>query len=260
VHRFGDVTVTLDDSFVATVEMHRPPENFFDVDVLRSLADAFEALDADPACRAVVLCAEGKHFCAGANLGGRSADQSNPDAEGPEQMDIEAARLVAAGLPVVAAVQGAAMGAGFGLACLADFRVSCPEARFAANFARLGYHHILGLSITLPAIVGQQHTLDLLYTGRRLKGEEAMAIGLCDRLVPLKQVRSEAHAMAAELAASAPLAVRAIRRTMRSELVDGFPAATAHEALVQEALASTWDLTEGVRAARERRVPRFEAR
>jgi 2-(1,2-epoxy-1,2-dihydrophenyl)acetyl-CoA isomerase len=66
--------------------------------------------------------------------------------------------------------------------------------------------------------------------------------------------------MAAELAASAPLAVRAIRRTMRSELVDGFPAATAHEALVQEALASTWDLTEGVRAARERRVPRFEAR
>jgi 2-(1,2-epoxy-1,2-dihydrophenyl)acetyl-CoA isomerase len=260
VDRFGDVTVTLDDSFVATVEMHRPPENFFDVDVLTSLADAFEALDADPACRAVVLCAEGKHFCAGANLGGRTADQSGSEAEGPEQMDIEAARLVATGTPVVAAVQGAAIGAGFGLACLADFRVGCPEARFAANFARLGYHHILGLSITLPAIVGRQHALDLLYTGRRLKGEEAMAIGLCDRLVPLVQVRGEAQAFAAEIAASAPLAVRAIRQTMRRELVDRFPAATAHEALVQESLASTWDLTEGVRAARERRAPRFEAR
>ena len=258
--RFGDVTVTLDDSFVATVEMHRPPENFFEVDVLRSLADACEALDGDPACRAVLLCAEGKHFCAGANLGGRAADQTGPDAEGPEQMDIEAARLVAAGTPIVAAVQGAAIGAGFGLACLADFRVSCPEARFAANFARLGYHHILGLSITLPAIVGQQHALDLLFTGRRLKGEEAMNIGLCDRLVPLAQVRGEAHAMAAEIAASAPLAVRAIRRTMRSGLVDRFRAATAHEAVVQESLASTWDLTEGVRAARERRAPRFEAR
>ena len=85
-------------------------------------------------------------------------------------MDIEALRLVGAGTPVVAAIQGAAIGAGFGLVCLADFRVGCPEARFAANFARLGYHHILGLSITLPAIVGQQHALELLYTGRTAEG------------------------------------------------------------------------------------------
>jgi enoyl-CoA hydratase/carnithine racemase len=180
--------------------------------------------------------------------------------DGPDQMDVEAARLVAAGTPVVAAVQGAAIGAGFGLACLADFRVGCPEARFAANFARLGYHHILGLSITLPAIVGQQHALDLLYTGRRLRGEESKAIGLCDRLVPLEQVRDEAYAMAADIAASAPLAVRAIRETMRAGLLDRFRAATAHETEVQTSLASTWDLTEGVRAARERRAPRFEGR
>jgi 2-(1,2-epoxy-1,2-dihydrophenyl)acetyl-CoA isomerase len=254
------VTVTLDDSFVATVEMHRPPENFFEVDVLRSLADAYEVLDADRACRAILLCAEGKHFCAGANLGAGAADRAGTPADGPDQMDIEAARLVAAGTPVVAAVQGAAIGAGFGLACLADFRVGCPEARFAANFARFGYHHILGLSISLPAIVGQQHALDLLYTGRRVKGEEAMAIGLCDRLVPLERVRDEAHAMAADVAASAPLAVHAIRETMRAGLLDRFRAAAAHETEVQAALASTWDLTEGVRAARERRAPRFEAR
>jgi 2-(1,2-epoxy-1,2-dihydrophenyl)acetyl-CoA isomerase len=260
VDQFGDVTVTLDDSFVATVEMHRPPENFFEVDVLRCLADAYEALDADPGCRAILLCAEGKHFCAGANLGGSAAGQSHPGADGPEQMDVEAARLVAAGTPVVAAVQGAAIGAGFGLACLADFRVACPQARFAANFARLGYHHILGLSITLPAIVGQQHALELLYTGRRLRGEDALAIGLCDRLVPLEDVRREAHALAADIARSAPLAVRAIRRTLREGLVDRFRAATAHEAAAQESLASTWDLAEGVRAAGERRAARFEAR
>jgi 2-(1,2-epoxy-1,2-dihydrophenyl)acetyl-CoA isomerase len=260
VDRFGDVSVTLDDSFVATVELHRPPENFFEVDVLRSLAEAYETLDADPACRAILLCAEGKHFCAGANLGGRTSGGEDEEMDGPDQMDVEAARLVAAGTPVVAAVQGAAIGAGFGLACLADFRVGCPEARFAANFARLGYHHILGLSITLPAIVGQQQALDLLYTGRRLKGEEATAIGLCDRLVPLEQVREEAHAMAADIAASAPLAVRAIRETMRAGLSDRFRAATAHETEVQTSLESTWDLTEGVRAARERSAPRFEGR
>ena len=241
--------------------MHRPPENFFEVAVVRSLADAYEALDAEPDCRAILLCAEGKHFCAGANIGGGSArSEAAGSGEGPDQMDIEAARLFGAGTPVVAAVQGAAIGAGFGLACLADFRVGCPEARFAANFARLGYHHILGLSITLPAIVGQQHALELLYTGRRLKGEEALAIGLCDRLVGGEELRDEAHAMAAEIAASAPLAVRSIRQTMRAGLADRFRAATEREAAVQEVLESTWDLTEGVRAARERRPARFEAR
>ncbi|HLM95042.1 MAG TPA: enoyl-CoA hydratase/isomerase family protein [Acidimicrobiales bacterium] len=258
--RFGDVTVTLDDSFVATVEMHRPPENFFEVEVVRSLADAYEALDAEADCRAILLCAEGKHFCAGANLGGGARD-TDPDAtEGPDQMDREAMRLLGAGTPVVAAVQGAAIGAGFGLACLADFRVGCPATRFAANFARLGYHHILGLSITLPAIVGQQHALELLYTGRRLKGDEALAIGLCDHLVDDGAVRGAAHALAAEIAASAPLAVRSIRQTMRAGLADRFRAATEREAEVQEVLETTWDLTEGVRAARERRPPRFEAR
>ncbi len=175
-------------------------------------------------------------------------------------MDIEAVRLVGAATPVVAAIQGAAIGAGFGLACLADFRVGCPEARFAANFARLGYHHILGLSITLPAIVGQQRALELLYTGKRLKGEEALAIGLCDRLVAIDELRAEAHAMAAEIAASAPLAVRAIRQTMRAGISERFRAATTREAAVQKVLETTWDLTEGRRAARERRPPRFEAR
>jgi 2-(1,2-epoxy-1,2-dihydrophenyl)acetyl-CoA isomerase len=259
VKRFGDVTVAVDERFVATVEMHRPPENFFEVDVLRSLANAYEALDADPTCRAILLCAEGKHFCAGANVGGGRAVEPG-DAEGPDQMDIEAARLIGAGTPVVAAVQGAAIGAGFGLACLADFRVASPAARFAANFARLGYHHILGLSATLPPIIGQQRALELLYTGRRLNGEEAHAIGLCDRLVDADVLRAEAHALAADIAASAPLAVRAIRQTMRQGLSDRFRQASERESTVQEILETTWDLTEGVRAARERRTPQFEAR
>lgn len=259
--RFGDVTATLDESFVATVEMHRPPENFFEVDVVRSLADAYEAIDAEVDCRAILLCAEGKHFCAGANLGGsanRPADAAEP--EGPDMMNKEAARLIDAKTPVLAAVQGAAIGAGFGLACLADFRIGCPESRFAANFARLGYHHILGLSITLPAIVGQQRATELLYTGRRIKGEDALAIGLCDRLVDAATLRAEAHALAAEIAGSAPLAVTAIRQTMRSGLADRFRAAYEHEASEQVWLEATSDLREGVRAAGERRAPRFEGR
>ncbi len=261
--RFGDVTAVLDDRFVATVEIHRPPENFFEVDVIRSLADACAALDDEPDCRAILLCSEGKHFCAGANIGGGSTRASDgPDApdDGPDAMNREAVRLFAAGTPVVAAIQGAAIGAGFGLACMADFRIGCPQARFAANFARFGYHHILGLSVTLPAIVGRQHALDLLCTGRRVKGDEALAMGLCDRLVGAESLRSAAHALAAEIAACAPVAVASIRATLRADLNDRFRAAVEHEAGEQERLESTADLREGLRAAGEGRPARFAGR
>ena len=80
-------------------------------------------------------------------------------------------------------------------------------ARFSANFARLGFHHGFGLSATLPPLVGQQQALELLYSGRRVDGETAHRIGLADRLVTLGGLRAEAHALAAEIAASAPLAV-----------------------------------------------------
>ncbi len=255
--RFGDVTATVDDSFVATVEIHRPPENFFETDVIDALGDAYAALDELVACRAILLCSEGKHFCAGANLSGSATDGRSV---GPDLLYRQAIRLFAVKTPVVAAVQGAAIGAGLGLACLADFRIACPEARFSANFARFGFHHILGLTVTLPAIVGQQHANNLLFTGRRVKGEEAAAIGLCDELVARDAVRTAAHALAAEIAATAPLALRSIRQTMRAGSIEQFRAAAEHEAIEQEWLQSTSDWTEGVRAAAEGRPPRFEAR
>jgi 2-(1,2-epoxy-1,2-dihydrophenyl)acetyl-CoA isomerase len=250
----ADVTVTRGEDFVATVELHRPPDNYFDRALIRALADAYQALDADPGCRAIVLCSEGKHFCAGANLGGDGLDG------GPGSLYREAVRLFEAVTPVVAAVQGAAVGGGLGLACSADFRVGCPQARFAANFARLGFHHGFGLSVTLPAIVGPQHSLELLYTGRRIGGDEAARIGLCDRLVPADEVRGAAHALAAEIAGSAPLAVRSIRATMRGDLAGRVRAATDREAAEQNRLRETADWREGVAAMAQRRPPRFEGR
>jgi 2-(1,2-epoxy-1,2-dihydrophenyl)acetyl-CoA isomerase len=254
--QYGDVTVTLGDDFVATVELHRPPHNYFDQTLIRSLADVYQSLDADPRCRAIVLCAEGKHFCAGANLGGDGDGLGG----GPASLYREAIRLFEASKPVVAAVQGAAIGGGLGLACSADFRVACPEARFAANFARLGFHHGFGLTVTLPAVVGQQQSMVLLYTGRRIGGEQAASIGLCDLLAPADRVRAEAHALAAEIAVSAPLAVRSIRATMRGDLAGRIRAATDREAAEQDRLRGTADFSEGVRAMAERRPPRFEER
>ena len=257
--QFEDLTFTVDDDMVATVEIHRAPNNFFDIALIQAMADIYRTLDDDPACRAIVLCSEGKHFCAGADFAGQSQVQRVGTGQG-NQLYVEAVRLFAARTPVVAAVQGGAIGGGLGLACSADFRVAAPEARFAANFSRLGFHHGFGLSATLPRIVGNQHALDMLYTGRRVPGTEAATMGLCDRLVPLDQVRAEAHALAADIARSAPLAVRSIRETMRGDLAEQVRQATARENKEQDWLRQTEDWNEGVRASAERREPHFVGR
>lgn len=254
---FGDVHVTLD-GHVATAEIRRPPNNFFDLPLITSLSEAFEALPADGA-RAIVMCSEGKNFCAGANFhgdGDATADESRP---GLHLYD-EAARLFATPLPVVAAVQGAAVGGGLGLACMPDFRVAAPEARFSANFSRLGFHHGFGLTVTLPDIVGQQKALDLLYTGRRVKGDEALEIGLADKLVPLDQVRDAAAELATEIAKSAPLAVHSIRQTFRGDLPHRIRVATDREKAEQDRLRRSADFKEGVKAMGERRDPVFTGR
>lgn len=254
----GDVAWTLDAHHVGTVQMRRPPDNFFDVPMVRAIADAFDTL-ADTDCRVIVLCSVGKNFCAGADFSGRSQAASASSAQfSVRALYDEAARLVRAPLPVIAAVQGAAVGGGLGVACVADFRVGAPTSRFAANFARLGFHQGFGLSVTLPAIVGQQVALDLLYTGRRIDGEEASRVGLVDRLG--EDVQAVATAFAHEIAASAPLAVRSIRETMRGHLADAIAAATERELAEQDRLRATEDWREGVRAAAERRPPRFSGR
>ncbi|HTW41988.1 MAG TPA: enoyl-CoA hydratase/isomerase family protein [Solirubrobacteraceae bacterium] len=234
---------------VMLVEFGRPPHNYFDGALIGAIADAYEQLDRGGTCRAIVLCSEGKNFCAGANFA----------AKNPAEGDLyeQAVRLFAAGLPVVAAVQGAAVGGGLGVALSADFRVASPDSRFSANFARLGIHHGFGITVTLPLVVGAQRALELLYTGARLHGEDAYRIGLCDRLVASDRLRDGAVELAEEIATSSPLAVRSIRQTMRRDLADRIREATAHEAAAQASQFATSDFREGVSAAAERRPPRF---
>ena len=192
------LSVTMTD-YVAIVEIRRPPNNFFDFNLIRQIADTYELLDNDDACRAIVLCSEGKHFCAGADFSAR-------ESWGQEQLDAqagnlyrEAARVFRAQKPVIAAVQGAAIGGGLGLACSADHRVTCREARFSANFSRLAFHQGFGLSETLPRLIGPTQASLLLLTGRRVPGDDAHAMGLADELVPQADVRERAMALAQEL-------------------------------------------------------------
>ena len=259
---FGDIHAEVGDDNVALIEVRRPPNNFFSLAMLGSIADAMEWVDATDEARCVLLASEGKNFCAGADLAAddpkTTSEQANQGTGPGRHIYDECFRLFSCRTPVVAAVKGAAVGGGLGLACMADFRVGGPGTRMTANFARLGFHHGFGLSVTLPGIVGQQKAMDLLYTGKRIRGEEAAAIGLLDRYVDDDEaIRTEARAWAADIAISAPLAVESIRQTMRGHLAAQVRAATDREKAEQDRLRRTNDFREGVKAMAERRDPVF---
>lgn len=245
---------------VATVTFSRPPNNHVSAALLSDLADAFDAIDADPSLRASVLASDGRVFCAGADFGA-GAEETGADRSGfVESLYAQAVRLFAAKKPIVAAVQGAAVGAGLGLSLVADFRVVAREARFAANFVKLAFHPGFGLTHTLPRLLGRQKAAELFLTGRRVGGEEAVAIGLADRLSPLESLREGAQALAAEIAENAPLAVLATRATLRAGLADAVRTATEHEAKEQAVLRATADFAEGVRSVAERRPGNWQGR
>jgi 2-(1,2-epoxy-1,2-dihydrophenyl)acetyl-CoA isomerase len=249
----SDVTVDRDGHHVAVVCLRRPPNNFFDTALLDELASAYEEVSHQEWCRAIVLRAEGKHFCAGLDF---AANASQDIAD----LYAHALRLFAAPLPVVAAVQGAAIGGGLGLALSADFRFCTGGSRFSANFARLGFHHGFALTVTLPMAVGPQAAADLLYTGRRIGGDEALALGLCDALVLEEELLPRATEQATAIAAAGPLAVRSIRATLRQGLLERLRLAMAHECAEQERLRLTSDFAEGIRATAARRPPDFTGR
>lgn len=241
---------------VALVEFERPPHNHITVQLARELADAFAAIDGDAQLRASVLAAGGKSFCAGADFNAPSGESSLAQ-DGVSALYEQAVRLFGARKPIVAAVQGAAIGAGLGLALVADFRIAAPEARFAANFVKLGFHPGFGITHTLPRLIGMQRASLMCLTGRRLKPEEALSYGLIDQLVPADQVRAAALQLAAEIAENAPLAVQATRATLRGGLAAQVQAQTAKEFVQQSVLRKTADFTEGVRAVAERRAGKF---
>jgi len=257
---FKDIGVDIAD-LVATIEIRRPPHNYFDIALIREIAAALEALDDDPAARAVVLAAQGKAFCAGAKLdGGADVVDVLQDKAAKGQAGTlyhEAVRTFRTRKPIVGAIHGAAVGGGLGLALVPDLRVTCPEARFAANFTRLGFHPGFGLTHTLPALIGPSRAALMFYTSRRVTGEEAHRIGLADALVPQAEVRSAAQKLAAEIALAAPLGVLETRATMRAGLADKVRAATDIELEKQTRLRKTADFKEGVDATNQRRVPKF---
>lgn len=265
--QFTDIGVEIHDH-VGLIEIRRPPLNFFDISLINQIADALEGFDRDIEVRASVLAAQGKAFCAGANFTDPARQAQEAEAKGDpadslgpiNHLYMQAVRIFRCRKPIVAAVHGAAIGGGLGLAVSADFRVTCPEARFSANFTKLGFHPGFGLTVTLPELIGKNKAELMFYTSRRVTGEQAYEWGLANECVPQDQVRAAAMKLAGEIAECAPLGLLSTRATLRAGLADRVMAATTHELAEQTRLRATEDFKEGVKATEERRAANFRGR
>ena len=242
------------ESFTTFIKINRPPHNFFDADLISQIADVLEEMDSNNKCRSIILHSEGKNFCAGANF-----KQSNFKEGGDVYPNLykQAIRLFQTKKPIISIIQGAAIGGGLGLALATDFRIACEEARFSANFAKLGFHHGFGTTITLPRAIGHQKAKLMLLTSIRMNGREAYNIGLVDYFVNKEQLMEKAIEISNLINNSGPLGIESIRTTINDNLVEEISKAVVREASEQNKLKDTKDFNEGIKASIERRDPIF---
>jgi enoyl-CoA hydratase len=232
VDRTGDVW---------TVTIVRPEvRNAVDGPTARALAQAFRAFDADAAAKVAVLCGEGEHFCAGADLrtvadGGLgvaanpralalSDDMADDGPMGPSRLALSK--------PVIAAVEGYAVAGGIELALWCDLRVASATAVFGVFCRRFGVPLIDGGTVRLPRLIGESRAMDLILTGRAVGADEALALGLANRVVPAGQAHAAALALAREIAAFPQQCLRNDRASARAQ----------HGLAMDEALAQEFAL------------------
>ncbi|RLT95622.1 enoyl-CoA hydratase/isomerase family protein [Ketobacter sp.] len=243
---------------IATIRFANPPSNFATVGLISAIADALEQVDQAAEVRVILLVADGKVFCAGADLVSENGFGANSDDPLREFYD-QVVRLFHNKKPIIAVVQGAAIGAGLGLAVAADFRIASPNARFSANFVKLGFHPGFGLTHTLPRLIGQQRALEAFLSGNRYRAEEALQWGLVDRVsTDHDSLLDCALAFAQQIAENAPLGLLATRETLRGDLAREVEEAILREHSEQLKLQKTEDFAEGIRAVTERRPGHFK--
>ncbi len=264
---------------IATITLNRPENrNSMTPDVMAGFREAVARAAADRALRCVVITGRGASFCAGADfrnatplaehpeierseIGERArGEQSEPDYERLFRTYEPFLEVFDLPMPTIAAMNGHAVGGGFGLALVCDLRVANRDAKYGANFAKLGFHSGMAISHLLPRIVGVPTAADLLFTGRLVTGAEAAAMGLAHEAVAPDAVLDASMRRARAVAACAPEAVRLMKRSLYDGAGWDPRSAARAEALVQAATMRSDDAREGIRALLEKREPRFGER
>lgn len=250
------------DGGVATLRLAEPDSRNALSPAIRAILEArIPALVDDPEVRCILLTGSGRSFCAGGDI--RSlADPGSPEDTRRRLARSHAwlARLLDGETPVITAVNGAAIGAGFGLAMTGDIILAADTAWFLAGFPSIGVAADYGLGRTLPRAVGAPRAKDILLSGRRVEAAEALAIGMVSRVVPEAELAETARALALQLAAGPVVALGLTKRLIGSD--DGGPVAAYldREGFAQSVAFATSDYREGVDAFLAKRAPRFEGR
>ena len=249
---------------VAVVTLNRPDNrNSMTPELLDRFAEVAGELSRTADVRCVVVTGRGSCFSAGADF--KSIVQRE-DGEGrrpktPQERSFAMyepfLRVLDLDVPVIGALNGHAVGGGLGLALLCDIRIASREAKYGANFAKLGLSSGLGISYLLPRHVGAARAAELLFTGRLLRGDEGAAIGLFNQAVDAADVLETAMSIAREIAESAPFAVREMKRALYEGLGWDVRRHAWREAWAQAASLATDDAREGMTALLEKRKPVF---
>ncbi len=258
--------VLLDESDrVATITLNRPDRmNAFGGRMRQDLVEILESVAANPEVRVVVITGAGKAFCTGGDLrefadGSVQALPKEPTTERPA---MSKAVLAINGMekPVIASVNGVAAGGGCNLALACDIRIASETARFAQVFTRRGLHPDWGGIYFLPRLVGYAKAAELIFSGEIVGAEEALRIGMVNRVVPAAELESVTRELATRIAANAPLPIAFAKRGLQRFGQWDLTQALDYEAYVIELLLESHDVGEGITAFLEKRDPRFEGR
>jgi enoyl-CoA hydratase/carnithine racemase len=243
---------------VALVTLSRPQAaNAMNTAMGEALLKAWTDLAVDPALRCVIMTGEGRAFCAGADLKERNGMSDEAWSRQHVMFEAMTAAQLAMPVPVLAAVNGAAMGGGCEIMLACDYSIASSAARFGLPEAKLGFIPGLGGPALLARAVGERAALELLATGRYIDAEEALHLGLVGRIVPAENLVEAALATAAQIAANAPLAVRALKKVVRAGVSMPLGEAMAMELVDYNRLFKTADRREGVASFNEKRPARF---
>ena len=247
---------------IATLVMNRPDRlNALDTKLVTALDDALGRIAKDESVRVVVLTGAGRAFCAGGDLaliGQGRATGATRELESLLAAGTQAVRTMRSmPQPVIAAVNGAAAGAGMNLALAADIRIAAEEAVFGQNFAKVGLFPDFGGTYFLPQLVGPAKAAELFYTGEMIDAKTALELGIVNQIFPAAALEAEVKSLARKIAQGPPLVIRAVKKTLFASESEKLALALGREAEEQSRCYLSQDCSEGISAFFEKRPPKF---